>query len=182
MDERLNPEQKRLLLSIARTALELQLHDETETLRMPDEGFLHQVRGVFSTLKVAGQLRGCIGQIEAEHPLYRVVPEMTVAAATRDPRFPPLSLQELEVTAISLSILSPPQLISDVSMIEVGRHGLVISQGSRRGVLLPQVPVEWNWDLIEFLENTCRKAGLPPDAYRDANTTIAIFSTDSFEE
>ena len=175
-------EQQRFLLTLARQALAAHLNGE-DAMPVPDaDPALQVVRGVFVTLHEAGQLRGCIGQVEAKHPLPALVQEMAIAAATRDPRFTPVTADALAVLHIELSVLSPPQPISDLASIEVGRHGLQISRGSRRGVLLPQVAKEWGWDRLEFVENACRKAGLPDEAYRDAETQIAIFTAEVFGE
>jgi len=175
-------EQQRFLLMLARQALAAHLGGE-DVMRVPDEDpVLQVVRGVFVTLHEGGQLRGCIGQVEAEHPLPALVSKMAIAAATRDPRFSPVTADELAVLHIELSVLSPPQAITDLELIEVGRHGLQISYGSRRGILLPQVPKEWGWDRLEFIENACRKAGLPAEAYRDIETEIAIFTAQVFGE
>jgi AmmeMemoRadiSam system protein A len=114
-------------------------------------------------------------------PLYRVVQEMAVAAATSDPRFPPLTAEELEQTSIEISILSPLRRITDTQQVEVGTHGLVILQAGQQGVLLPQVPVENGWDREEFLENLCLKAGLPDDCWADRPTLYA-FTAMVFEE
>ncbi len=114
----------------------------------------------FVTLKKAGQLRGCIGYIEPHAPLIEAVADNAQSAALRDPRFAPVTPEELPDISIEVSALTPLEPVADVEEIEIGRHGLVISQGPNHGLLLPQVPVEWGWDREEFLEHTCLKAGL----------------------
>ena len=110
-------------------------------------------------------MRGCIGHIEAVRPLYATVRECARAAALDDPRFDPVTPAELSSLQLEISILSPLVDIAPQE-VEVGRHGLLISRGGRRGLLLPQVAVEWNWDREQFLEETCLKAGLPADAWQ----------------
>jgi len=153
------------LLRLARKALEESVRD----YELPDVeepmGALREHCGAFVTLWKAGRLRGCIGYIEARKPLYQTVRESVLSAALRDPRFDPVDPEELPLLRLEISVLSP---LFDISphQIEVGRHGLMVSQGSQRGVLLPQVAVEWKWDRERFLEETCMKAGLPPDAWQ----------------
>jgi AmmeMemoRadiSam system protein A len=132
------------------------------------------------TLRKGKRLRGCIGYVEALKPLYSTVRECAVAAALQDPRFDPLSPEELPGLRIEISVLSPLEDIQP-EQVAVGRHGLLISQGLRRGLLLPQVPLEWNWDREHFLEETCMKAGLPPDAWREG-ARIQAFTAQVFEE
>lgn len=109
-------------------------------------------------------MRGCIGYIEPQKPLYRTVCECALAAALHDPRFDPVSPSELPSIKLEVSVLSPLEDISP-EQVEVGRHGLLVSRGFQRGLLLPQVAVEWKWDARKFLEETCTKAGLPTDAW-----------------
>jgi AmmeMemoRadiSam system protein A len=142
---------------------------------------LNQTCGVFITLRKGEALRGCIGQMWADTPLYQTVKDTAISAATRDPRFPPVSEVELDELSIKISILSPLDLVEDVSEIEVGKHGLMIMYAGRRGVLLPQVPVERGWDRVTFLENLCVKAGLLPDTWKE-NPEIYSFTTLDFGE
>jgi len=107
---------------------------------------------------------------------------MAVAAAFDDPRFPPLKAEELKDLELEISVLSPLKKIRDIHEIEVGKHGLYIVRGYHSGLLLPQVAIEYGWDRETFLEETCYKAGLPPDAWRDAQTEIYVFSADYFGE
>jgi AmmeMemoRadiSam system protein A len=146
------------------------------------EGALAEEAGAFVTLHKRGRLRGCIGNMVGQGPLVRTVQEMAVAASTEDPRFPAMSLGELGEIDIEISVLSPMKKITDVNEIEVGRHGIMMTQGYRRGVLLPQVATEQGWGRDEFLENTCYKAGLQGDAWKNPKTTIEIFSAEVFGE
>ncbi len=115
-------------------------------------------------------------------PLQHAVEEMAAAAAFDDPRFPPIDKTEINDIEIEISVLSPLQFIKEVSEIEVGEHGLIIEQHLRRGLLLPQVAVEYEWDTVTFLEQTCQKAGLPSSAWQDEATKIQIFSAEIFSE
>ena len=122
--------------------------------------------GAFVTLHRGRELRGCIGRVEADEPLEGVIARCAVAAATADPRFPPVGAAELAELSIELSLVGPLEPVTDLSSIEVGRHGLVVEMGYRRGLLLPQVATEWAWDRDAFLAHTCEKAGLARDAWR----------------
>jgi AmmeMemoRadiSam system protein A len=133
------------------------------------------------TLKIDGQLRGCIGHVIGLVPLWRAVRENAVAAAFDDPRFPPLTADELEKARIEISALTPLK-ITQAQSVTVGTHGVLIERGAARGLLLPQVAVEYGWDRRTFLEHTCRKAGLDPDAWRDPKTSISTFSAEVFGE
>ena len=122
--------------------------------------------GAFVTLHKGNDLRGCIGHIEADEPLSQVVARCAVEACSADPRFPPVAAVELLEIEIELSLLGPLEEIEGPADIEIGRHGLVVERGWRRGLLLPQVAAERKWDSEKFLAQTCQKAGLPPDAWR----------------
>jgi len=157
--------EKHRLLELARTALEEVVRLGRMSEVAEPSGALQTPCGAFVTLEKRGQLRGCIGHIEALRPLYATVRECARAAALQDPRFEPVAPAELSSLRLEISILSPLVDIAPQD-IEVGRHGLLVSRGAQRGLLLPQVAVEWNWDREQFLEETCLKAGLPPDAWR----------------
>jgi len=175
------------LLRIARRSLELYF----ESGRRPEvetaDPALQQPRGAFVTLHrvvppAPPALRGCIGTFEARESLNATVTRMAIAAATTDPRFPPVSAEELPQLSIEISVLSPRRQAA-AGDVEVGRHGIYISAGARRGVLLPQVAVEHGWDRATFLDHTCRKAGLPPDAWRSRDDLrIEVFTADVFGE
>ncbi len=150
--------------------------------------------GAFVTLNktnVSGNpLRGCIGYIEPKFPLYQTIHRVSVSSATEDPRFPSVSLEEMNNIKIELSILTPPELMEAddpkeyIERIEIGRDGLIIEKGMKRGLLLPQVPVDHgrNWDENTFLEQTCRKAWLSKDAWKEKSTKVYKFSAILFEE
>ena len=136
--------------------------------------------GVFVSLHKGPTLRGCIGHIEPDRQLSRAIPDAAIAAASSDPRFEPMTFDELADVHIELSILGPLERIGGVGDIEVGRHGLLVERGWSRGLLLPQVAVEWGWDAEAFLSQTCHKAGLPPDAWKTA--TVWRFEAEVFSE
>jgi AmmeMemoRadiSam system protein A len=168
------------LLRLARQALEASVRHG----RLPEPevfpGALAEKCGAFVTLHKAGRLRGCIGYIEALRPLHQTVAECAMAAALRDPRFDPVVPEELPHIHLEISVLSPFKEISP-DVIEVGRHGLMISQGWQRGLLLPQVATEWKWDREQFLEESCLKAGLAPDAWKHG-AKIQAFTAQVFSE
>lgn len=137
--------------------------------------------GAFVTLNHRGRLRGCIGYIQAVKPLWETIADCAVSACSRDHRFPPVRPEELQGIEIDISILSPLQTVQNEEEIVVGVHGLIISKGGRRGLLLPQVPVEQGWDRALFLQHTCMKAGLPADAWR-SGAVMEVFSADVFSE
>jgi len=178
----LNEEQKRRLIEIARQAVMAAVAREPAPDLTTDDPDLREPRGAFVTLKKAGQLRGCIGYIEPRVPLIEAVADNAESAALRDPRFTRVTPEELPDISIEISALTPLEPVADVEQIEVGRHGLVISQGPNRGLLLPQVPVEWGWDREEFLEHTCMKAGLHPEAWRQDDTELLRFEAEVFSE
>ena len=136
--------------------------------------------GVFVSLHKGRALRGCIGHVEPDQPLSRAIPNAAIAASSADPRFAPMTSAELADVQIELSILGPLEQIGGAGDIEVGRHGLLIERGWSRGLLLPQVAVEWGWDADAFLSQTCHKAGLPPDAWKKA--TVWRFEAEVFSE
>jgi AmmeMemoRadiSam system protein A len=146
----------------------------------PPSAHLNEPRGAFTSLYLHGQLRGCVGYVFPINSVYRAVAETARAAAFEDNRFRPVTLQEAPALEIELSILSPQQPIR-AEDVEIGRHGLLISMAGHRGLLLPQVPIEHNWDRINFLEQTCRKAGLPRDAWQNG-AIIEAFTAEVFGE
>ncbi len=146
----------------------------------PPISHFSELRGVFTSLYLNEQLRGCVGYVIATSPVYRAVAETAQAAAFEDTRFYPVTKDEAPNLTIELSLLSPLQPIS-AEGVEIGRHGLMISMAGQRGLLLPQVPVEHGWDRVMFLEQTCRKAGLPRDAWRQG-ATIEAFTAEVFRE
>jgi len=176
-----SPEERILLLNIAHDAI-LALLERRELSIFTPSAHLSELRGAFTTLYLNGSLRGCVGYPAPIVPLYRAVVETARAAAIDNTRFVPVTIEEAQGLQISLSVLSALQPIT-AEQIVVGRHGLVVSQGSQRGLLLPQVPVEHGWDRITFLEQTCLKAGLPPAAWRTGlETKIEAFTAEVFGE
>jgi AmmeMemoRadiSam system protein A len=168
------------LLRMAREALVAYLaHGEPPAVPEPGEA-LRQECGAFVTWHKGKNLRGCIGVIAAYNPLYQTVRECAVWAAVRDPRFAPVVRDEVPALTLEISVLSPLEDIAPEN-IEVGRHGLLISRGSQRGLLLPQVAIEWKWDRERFLDETCHKAGLPADAWR-TGARIQAFTAQVFGE
>jgi AmmeMemoRadiSam system protein A len=178
----LSQDERRVLLAAAREAIAAQLAGRRAE-RPPASGAMAQRRGAFVTLRRAGdgELRGCVGQMEASEPLLDTVAEMAVAAATRDGRFAPVSGRELDSLRLEISVLSPLAPIRPAE-VEVGRHGLLLHYGDRRGVLLPQVPVEHSWDRESFLEHTCEKAGLPRDTWKQQGVELFGFTATVFGE
>ncbi len=170
------------LLRYARSLIREKLGMETEDIKRPDSPILDEKRGGFVTLKKNGRLRGCIGYIDAVKPLLETINEMAYSAAFNDYRFEPVSREEVDDLSIEISVLSPVRVTEDPSEIVVGKHGIIISAVGKRGLLLPQVAVEYNWDRDTFLDQTCVKAGLPKGAWRKSMTTIEIFSAEIFSE
>jgi AmmeMemoRadiSam system protein A len=177
---KLTEEEKSTLLAIVRTTIASRLADQELPEFDIESATLREKRGGFVTLEKRGQLRGCIGYIEAKNPLHRTVQEMALAAAFEDPRFPPLTAEELREITVEISVLSPLTEITDIKEIEVGVHGIYLVNGFYSGLLLPQVASRYKWDRRTFLRETCRKAGLPANAWQDKDTKILIFSADIF--
>lgn len=176
----LNDDSRRRLLAVARQAVLALLEGKDLDVTDPPEP-LREERGAFVTIHKGGELRGCIGLFESNRPLYETVAAMACSAAFRDPRFAPLRADEVEEIDFEISVLSPLQEISDISEICIGRHGLYITRGAQRGVLLPQVATEQGWDVETFLAQTCLKAGLPGDAWR-RGAKIECFTAEVFGE
>jgi len=176
-------ETRRALLSLARRAIEAYLSEHRRLRRGTDfDAVAPESRGAFVTLTTrSGDLRGCIGTILPVGPLDETVARMAVAAAVEDPRFLPVSPQELLTLRIEISALTVPEP-ADPERIEVGRHGLIVTRGSRKGLLLPQVAPEWGWDRVQFLGQTCRKAGLPAEAWREPGTLLEWFEAEVWGE
>jgi AmmeMemoRadiSam system protein A len=170
-------EERGILLELAHASIEAALEKRQISLDSPSQ-HLAQPRGAFTTIYFQKQLHGCIGYVFPVASLYRTIAETAKAAAFEDPRFPPVTSTEAVELEVSLSILSALQPVRPEE-VEIGRHGLVISHHGRRGLLLPQVPVEHGWERVIFLEQTCRKAGLPPDAWQQG-ATIEVFTAEMF--
>jgi uncharacterized protein len=180
-EQSLSPDDKQQLLQAARRTLEEFLSTHRTPSIEAASPRLIEPRGAFVTLHRGHKLRGCIGTFEAAGPLIDTVQRMAVAAATSDPRFPSVTREELEEIHLEISALTPLRSAS-ADEVEVGVHGIYITRGFYRGVLLPQVATEHHWDRETFLDHTCIKAGLPPAAWREPDTKIELFSAEVFGE
>ena len=169
--------ERTVLLQLAHESIKSAFEDREISLEPPSP-HLAEWRGAFTTIYLHDQLRGCVGYVFATASVYRTVAETARAAAFEDTRFAPVTREEAPELQVSLSILSPLELIRP-EQVEIGRHGLLVSQHGYRGLLLPQVPIEHHWDRVTFLEQTCRKAGLPSDAWRKG-ATIEAFTAEVF--
>ena len=171
------------LLSLARKTIADRLNVKTSIEPAAfDEKIYAEKCGAFVTLHKKGELRGCIGYIEGHKSVPDTVKEMAVSAAFKDPRFSPLRADEYDLIDLEISVLSPIEKVTDLSEIVVGRDGLIITRGYNRGLLLPQVAAEYGWNRETFLEQTCRKAGLPANAWKDPSVIIEKFSAQVFGE
>jgi AmmeMemoRadiSam system protein A len=181
MEFTLSREEKIALLQLARGAIGQSL-GQAESSPPLETPSLLQHYGVFVTLHKNAKLRGCIGYITATKSLIQLVADAAQASAFQDTRFGPLRKEEWDSIEIEISVLSPLKPLDTIEEIEVGKHGIVMKQGYRSGLLLPQVAVEYNWDRETFLTNTCYKAGLDGNCWRDPDTEIEIFSAIVFNE
>jgi len=189
----LTDEEGKLLVELARKAVEEYLKSKKK-IKLPENitQKLFQPCGVFVTINIVRngekELRGCIGYPYPTTPLAQAVVESAISSATQDPRFYPMSLNELENAVFEVSVLTPPEQVEVETpkqyskKIKVGKDGLIIERGIFKGLLLPQVPIEWNWDEEEFLCQCCIKAGLPPDSWLLDGTKIYKFQAIIFEE
>ncbi len=182
VDFSFNKEEKSRLLAIAREAVKAVVSGEKYVPPKPSEPRLLQNAGAFVTLHSHGELRGCIGFIEARLPVYETVSEMAARAAASDPRFDSVKESELDNIDIEVSVLSPLRKIGKIEEVEVGRDGVVIEKGFNRGLLLPQVATENGWDRETFLKYVCMKAGLSKDAYLDPESNLYVFTAEVFGE
>jgi AmmeMemoRadiSam system protein A len=180
----LNEQQRRQLLQLARTSIDAMLAGGRPALSEADyDETLRRPAGAFVTLRTKrGDLRGCIGSIRAIEPLYRAVVSSAISAAFHDPRFFPVRADEMSRLELEISVMGPIEQVRDVEEIEVGRDGLIISQGRYAGLLLPQVATEYGWDRQTFLDQTCIKAGLEPGVWRSEQTRIEKFAAEVFGE
>lgn len=185
----LSDEEGEFLVKLARNSIETYLK-EGQIIKVPEDvsPILKEERGAFVTLHRDGDLRGCIGYPEPVKPLAQAVIEVAISAATGDPRFPQVTILEMENIQVEVSVLTKPELIQVtkpaeyLEKVEVGKDGLIVEMGIYRGLLLPQVPVEWNWDVEEFLANTCMKAGLSPDCWLQDGVKLYSFQSQIFSE
>jgi AmmeMemoRadiSam system protein A len=170
-------EERSLLLRLAHASIEAAVDGRELDLTSPTP-HLDEQRGAFTTLYVRGQLHGCVGYVFPVASLYRTIAETARAAAFEDTRFPPMTKPDLDHLTVDISVLSPLRPIHPDD-VEIGKHGLLVAMGFRRGLLLPQVPIEHGWDRTTFLEQTCRKAGLAPDAWQ-RGATLEAFTAEVF--
>ena len=177
----LTAEEKAELLKLARTALTEYVERRTAIEDLTGREKFRAPRGAFVTLTKAGELRGCIGFIEPVYPLGQAVIQTTIYAASEDPRFPPVTAAELKSLRVEISVLTPAREIARPELVKVGTHGLIVEKGGFKGVLLPQVPVEYGWDRETFLAEACLKAGLPRDAWKHG-AKLSVFEAIVFHE
>jgi AmmeMemoRadiSam system protein A len=182
-DAPLSEETRRQLLALARGTLEAHFRGEPPPRLSSDrvETF-GDPRAIFVTLRMGERLRGCIGTLAPEGDLSRTVPRFALRAALEDPRFPALTAEELVDCTIEISVLTPPRPLEDAEEIVIGRDGLILELGGRRGLLLPQVATEWEFDPTTFLGELSRKAGLPLDAWRQPGAKLWSFQAEVFSE
>jgi len=179
----LNKIEQAELLKVAQTTLEQYLVDQTTPTVGVQNPFLEKPLGAFVTLRKDEKLRGCIGRFEPNQPLWQIVQQMAIAAATEDRRFSPVTATELPQIKIEISVLSPRRRIKSAAEIEIGKHGVYLQKGNRSGVFLPQVAAENNWDKEMLLKQLCiSKAGLPPGCHTDPATELYTFTAQVFEE
>lgn len=178
----LTDEERRWLLRLARSTIKAKLEENPLPYESPGPGPLLEPRGAFVTLTCGEELRGCIGHVVGSESLWLSVRSNALNAAFHDPRFPPVDAAELPVLTIEISALTPLWVVSDPTEILVGRDGLIIERGQFRGLLLPQVADRYGWTPEEFLDQTCRKAGMSPGSWRDREAVISAFSAEVFEE
>jgi AmmeMemoRadiSam system protein A len=181
MNGYLDADEQRFLLDLARRSIEEFLKTGKRLRLEVGPKKLSAKRGAFVTLKVDNQLRGCIGYPLPQKSLIETIAAMAVSAATQDYRFPPLKIEELPRTKIEISVLTLPRPVKEVQEIEVGRHGIIVSKGIAKGLLLPQVPSEYGWDLETYLRHGCLKAGLNEDEW-EKGATIEVFEAQVFSE
>ncbi|MFC1723984.1 AmmeMemoRadiSam system protein B [candidate division KSB1 bacterium] len=181
-DTSLSEKDRKLLFEIAWNSINSAVKGAKPEEFSPKSDILLQKRGAFVTIKKNGNLRGCIGYIVPVKTLYETVGDVARLAAVEDPRFAPVSENELKDLKLEISVLSPISQMKDPENVVVGKHGLIIKRGNRQGLLLPQVPVEEKWDRQTFIEYTCMKAGLPKDAWKMDGTEFFVFTAEVFAE
>ena len=176
---------KKEILKLVRLAIESKFYSEKKQDLERQKRIVEKIglnNGVFVTINKGGNLRGCIGYIYPIKEFQDLVVDAAISAAFRDPRFDPVSEEELSSLEIEVSILSEPKKIESISEIEVGKHGLIVRRGYHQGLLLPQVATEYGWDKITFLQHTCIKAGLHPLDFKKEDTEIFTFTAEVFSE
>lgn len=179
----MDDEKKKTILKLARNTIESYVKDGVSHKFNTEDEELKQQNGAFVTLHKNGALRGCIGLIESDSPLYETIMDMSIQAARSDPRFPPVEKEELNEIDIEVSILTKPRKAGSIDEVEPGKHGVIVKKGFASGVFLPQVAAETGWSKEEFMENLCEgKAGLHKDAYKDPAASIYVFEAEVFGE
>lgn len=181
-DHELTDNEKKELLRIARATLREYARTGHIPPGKPHRQVLLDPASVFVSLHHGDQLRGCIGSLQDSTPIYKAIQEMVVAAATRDTRFEQIPPDEYAELTIEISVLGPRTTISDASELRVGEHGVCLTRGARRGLLLPQVATDRGWDAETFLDRVCNKAGLADGAWREDDATIEVFGAQVFDE
>lgn len=176
----ISTEERQKLLALARRALEARV-GRGPGPALDHGGVLDEPRGAFVTIRRHGELRGCLGRIGPRDPLSSTIADLGASVADSDPRFNPVAPAELDELDVEISVLTPEREVRSVAEIEPGRHGLIVEQGHRRGLLLPQVATEQAWDAETFVSQTCRKAGLPPDAWKHG-ARLFVFEAEVFGE
>jgi AmmeMemoRadiSam system protein A len=183
LDAPLTEKQQEILIKLARETIELYLKNGERIQFEPQDERLKVKQGAFVTLRKQGNLRGCIGHIVPMEPLSDTIIDIAIASATEDPRFRRVTPDEMKDIDIEISVLSIPRRVKSADEIEMGKHGVIVGRGMRKGVFLPQVADETGWDKVTFLQHLCAdKAGLPKDAWKDKDTEIDIFTAQVFEE
>ena len=183
-DPPVNRDEQEKLLQWVRATIEAAVRGQP-SIEIPDAELSERLRaphGVFVTLKKGGELRGCIGKMDFERPLWSNALTAAVASALEDPRFPPVKPTELGDISIEISILNPPEDLPRPEMFDVTRHGIIVEKGWRHALLLPKVASEQGWDATKTLEMVCWKAGLPADAWRDPSARLQVFTAFDFGE
>jgi AmmeMemoRadiSam system protein A len=175
-------EEKKLLLSAVRNQIERELKLTSEVVAIPTGGVFDSLSGCFVTLHKNNDLRGCIGFIKGIEPLRKTILEAAHLAANEDPRFPPVKAKEWQHINLEISVLTPPFDMPNYDDIIVGTHGLIVREGYRSGLLLPQVPIEHNMNKEEYLSSLCQKAGLPPKLWTQKQLRLQAFTAEVFSE
>ena len=178
----LSDDEKRELLRIARASLREFLRSGRTPPGKPHRASLTANAGVFVSLHQGSELRGCVGNVEEDEPLYKAIQNMAVAAASRDPRFDPLTRDMLDEITIEVSVLGHRQPVENPGAIELGVHGVAVTSGPRRGLLLPQVATENNWDASTLVAHTCAKAGLDGEAWQNDGVRLEVFTAQVFDD
>ncbi len=176
----IGPDDQKRLLSIARQALAARVRREV-TPTTDRGGALEWAHGAFVTIHCRGDLRGCLGRLESDEPLAVTVAELAASVSDSDPRFEAVKSSELDTIDLEISVLTPDQPVKSIAEVEVGRHGLIVEQDGRRGLLLPQVATEHGWNAETFVAHACLKAGLPRDAWR-RGARLYVFEAQVFGE